>query len=460
MNAPLSELLLKLGMVAFLGGLLGLQVGSFWLGVSAALLLVIVMFLRYYERFNLWLSGGAGKEKPVLNNFWSNIRDQVARFNRQHEMEKAQLLADLDFFKDSFQALESAVIVANKESGIDWANEAAERILGISLQRDRGESLLNLMRAPALVRYIEKGDFDEPLQVASPIDPQRKLELQATVFREEYILVFARDITAYAQLERVRQDFIANVSHELKTPLTVIRGYLELLQDKRTELPLSMQPAFEKMLVQSKRIDNLVNDLLWLSKLESLPQPEAGEPVLLAALLKTLVEEARIAAGDIVISLDFSEASSSRDELPAESSLCINGNYEELRAAFSNLLQNAIKYTPGGGHIDIVCRRRLDQLLVQFKDDGIGIDPVHLPRLTERFYRVDDSRTSETGGTGLGLAIVKHVLMRHNGRLEIWSRPGRGSIFTCVLPASRISLVPPGPESGGTNRTRDGTAQP
>lgn len=438
MNSTYQKTLLKLIFAALVGLMLGAQLGNPWIGLSAALLLLIVSNLRNFQRFNRWMAAGPETPRPVLNSIWSDIRDQVVRIVRQHEKEEKRLRSDLDFFKDSFQALESAVLVVDSERQIDWANTAAQSMLGISYPRDSGVQLLNLLRGPALLKYLDSGDFAEPLQMISPRDAQRELEVQATVFRDDNMLIFVRDITAVAQLERVRQDFVANVSHELRTPLTVINGYLELLRENQQKLPESLMPVFDKMLDQSKRMGHLVNDLLWLSRLESMPPEEGGEALGFSGMWQGIIEDARISAPGVEIKLDVAPDIFAREGFDS-SSLCIHGSYEELRAAFANLLQNAVKYTGEGGHIEVNCRRHLETFRVQVKDDGIGIDPVHLPRLTERFYRADDSRTSATGGTGLGLAIVKHVLKRHDATLEIASRPGKGSSFTCVFPLARVS---------------------
>ncbi|MBT8138679.1 MAG: phosphate regulon sensor histidine kinase PhoR [Gammaproteobacteria bacterium] len=441
MNATFQSLILRLALSGLLGALIGLQLGNIWLGLCAALFGATVFFLRDFQRFYTWLSSGAGPEKPLLSTFWSNVRDQVVRIVRQHENEKTQLVADVEFFKDSFQALDSAVLVVDRSGEIDWANAAAEKMLGISLQRDSGEPLQNLLRAPAFLKYFESQKFDEPMLMRSPVDRSRQLEVQATVFREEYTLIFVRDITNYAQLERVRQDFVANVSHEMRTPLTVINGYLELLMDNKKELAEDVHAVLKKMLVQSRRMDDLVNDLLWLSRLESMPQPDRSEQFSLKGMLDGIIEDARVGSPSVTIELRIAN-DIFRDATVTPEQIQMHGAYEELRAAISNLVQNALKYTSADGHISIECSRYFNDFYLQVKDDGVGIDPVHLPRLTERFYRVDDSRTTDTGGTGLGLAIVKHVLKRHDARLRIRSKPGKGSTFTCVFPIASLSYTP------------------
>ena len=333
--------------------------------------------------------------------------------------------------QDSFQAIDSAVVVLDRNGYIDWCNQATTVLLGINYETDRGRPLANLLRAPEFIRYLEERKFAKPLQVADPKNPAKCLEVQATPFRVNYTLLFVRDVSSLVALERTRQDFVANVSHELRTPLTVITGYLETLRDNATQLPSVWENVLNEMLTQSHRMDHMVTDLIWLSRLESLPPDHDREPVGVEALLASIVADAQVSSEHKKISLSMPESSSA-------SSLAIIGSFVELRSAFTNLVQNAVKYTKAGDEVTVRCFFRGDNFCVSVEDTGEGIDSAHIPRLTERFYRVDDSRTGATGGTGLGLAIVKHVLVRHDARLLITSKIGQGSKFICTFPASRI----------------------
>ena len=451
MRSLFQSTLLQLALFASLGLVVGYELSSIWAGLALAAVIYIAIMLLNFRRVSDWLLLDARVEIPVANTFWTTIMDQISRIIRKLEVENSALKADVDFFKDSFEALDSAVVVIDERGEIDWANVAAQALLGVAIARDKGELLVNLIRAPEFINYLDSGDFSKPLKLHSPVDPQLSLEIQATPFRHEYVLIFVRDVSELAHLESIRQDFIANVSHELRTPLTVITGYLDIIKGRDDQMPPAMLRVVDQMLEQSQRMDSMVNDLIWLSRLETLPEGQKTELIPLAGLVFGLIEEARISAPDKAVSfkLDQSTEGASSGSVVVSSEglalaavdnrVAIRGNYDELRAAFSNLLQNAIKYTAVDGCIEIIGSWQRDGFQLKFKDNGIGIDPVHLPRLTERFYRVDDSRTSSTGGTGLGLAIVKHVLIRHQAELHVSSTGGHGSSFTCVFPAHLVT---------------------
>ena len=441
MRSLFSAELFKLFVLSGLGMLVGVQWGNIWFGLSAGLIIYIFFILRYYQRYHEWLTQGATSNKPFTNTFWSTIMDQIIRLLNDLRGRNRQLEADVDYFKESFQALESGVVVLDDRGRIDWANRAAKDLLGIELERDREEAFVNLLRAPEVLQYLDARVFDQPLDINSPRSIDIRLELQATTFLRNYTLIFVRDISELYKLESMRRDFVANVSHELRTPLTVITGYLETLGDHTENLPDVWSKAIGQMLEQSHRMDNMVEDLIWLSRLETLPGGEAFlEMVPLEGLLASVVADAKLAHPDKTIEVDVAAASFDNLQPSLDWPLQLRGDYNELRSAFSNLVQNAVKYTAVNGEIIISCYRHRDTVVVRVSDNGEGIDPVHIPRLTERFYRADSSRTSTTGGTGLGLAIVKHVLARHEGELQITSKLGRGSHFACVFPLQRLKL--------------------
>ncbi|MDG1938055.1 MAG: phosphate regulon sensor protein PhoR [Pseudomonadales bacterium] len=444
----------KIILMSFIGLLVGYQWDNIWLGLSIALAIYILSHLYYYRRLDEWLAKGGSAEKPFTDLFWSTIMDQVLRLLSQLRRDKAQLKSDVEYFKESFQALESAVVVVDTRGAIDWCNLASANLLGIDITRDRSQLFNNLIRSPEAISYLEARQFDKPLEIVSPLAIDIRLELQATTFRQNYTLIFARDVTEVFKLESMRRDFVANVSHELRTPLTVITGYLETLRDHGEDLTPVWSRAIAQMLEQSHRMDSMVEDLIWLSRLEALPAKDNEIEVIdLKAILASVVSDAQLSAPNKIVDIDIAmdkftalgtglaEPGNSLAE-PCNSlagPLQIMGSYLELRSAFGNLVQNAVKYTAEDGHIQVQCFPRHNKLIVRVVDNGDGIDSLHLPRLTERFYRADSSRTTATGGTGLGLAIVKHILARHDAELDIASVVDEGSQFSCVFPLSRLS---------------------
>lgn len=431
MNSLFRVAILRLTLFLFLGVLAGYQIGNILLGLVFALSAFIFTMLFNYRLFQQWLDLGATTKKPLLNSFWIGIVDQINRIVGKLKEENDKLRADVEFFRDSFQVLDSAVIVIDAKGAIVWANSAALTMLGVNYERDQRELLVNLFRAPAFIKYLNNKQFDDFLIINSPGDASKTLEVQAIPFRQSQVLIFARDISELAQLERVRQDFLANVSHELRTPLTVLTGYLETLKDNASQFPSAWSNVFEQMLEQSNRMDNMVTDVIWLSRLESLPDDEYHDRVPVAGLIQSIISDISVAS-DKTLSLSMDS------RIQSDKPISLLGSYDELHSAFSNLIQNAVKYTGPEGVISVTCYHRGDTFRVNVSDNGEGIDPVHIPRLTERFYRTDESRASSTGGTGLGLAIVKHVLGRHDARLEITSQLGKGSDFICVFPNSRL----------------------
>ena len=284
------------------------------------------------------------------------------------------------------------------------------------------------MRNPLFVAYLEQENFSEPLQISSPADANLTLSIRIVPYGNKQHLLVARDITKLQRLEKVRQDFVANVSHEMRTPLTVINGYLETLCDDRTAPP-EMLNLYDQMHQQSARMQSIVNDLLLLAKLESNDTQATHRMMKLDGLFSILREEAESLSGDKHHKIDFD----------IDKDLMVRGSEAELHSVFSNLVSNAIRYTPDKGTVTVRWYRCGEEGCFEVEDSGIGIARQHIDRLTERFYRVDVGRSRHSGGTGLGLAIVKHVLMRHQAKLKITSEEGVGSKFTCVFPAERIN---------------------
>jgi two-component system phosphate regulon sensor histidine kinase PhoR len=316
----------------------------------------------------------------------------------------------------------------DSQGNLEWWNRAAETLLGLKTPQDSGQSITNLLRDPRFIDYFERGSYLEPLELPSPINDRRRLQFHITRYGNREHLMLVRDVTRLFQLEQMRKDFVANVSHELRTPLTVIAGYLETLLDNVEDVNPRWLRALQQMQQQGGRMQNLLNDLLLLAKLEATDYPSDNQPVAVDLLLLSIRGDAQALSGERM----------QRISLEADPHLRLKGSEAELRSAFSNLVFNAVKYSPKEGEIRI--RWWGDEQGAHFsvQDNGPGIEARHLPRLTERFYRVDSSRASNTGGTGLGLAIVKHVLLRHRARLEIDSSLGKGSTFTCHFPAQQV----------------------
>jgi len=320
--------------------------------------------------------------------------------------------------------------VLDAANRIDWANERALAQLGLDLAHDRGQPIVNLVRQPEFLRYVEAGDYSASIVVASMRDPGRRLALQLVPFAAEQKLLMSRDVTELEAVARMRRDFIASVSHELKTPLTVISGFIETLQDIDVD-ERQRRRFLSLMQEQAMSMQRLIADLLTLSALESDQSPLAEERFAIAPLLGALAADARaLSKGEHTITLDVAN--------PAT----VIGARDEIASAFGNLVSNAVRYTPAKGRIALSWSVDADGGgIFAVTDSGIGIAAEHVPRLTERFYRVDRSRSRDTGGTGLGLAIVKHVLLRHQAELVIASERGKGSTFAAHLPAKRVERL-------------------
>jgi two-component system phosphate regulon sensor histidine kinase PhoR len=308
---------------------------------------------------------------------------------------------------------------------IAWCNDMASLHLEIDPAKDLGRPLTHLVRIPEFQAYLDEGDFTHPQIVEPPNADGRVLSLQVVPYGADQRLVLSRDVTQFKRVERMRREFVANVSHELRTPLTVVSGFLETLRDEKD--PRAAARAIDLMTEQAKRMERLVEDLLTLSALESSPPPPMEEPIAMSPLMERLGAEARALSGG-----------RHRIALASEPGVDLLGNEKEIASAFGNLVSNAIRYTPAGGEVRLTWRADPEGAAFEVADSGIGIEAEHIPRLTERFYRVDRGRSRETGGTGLGLAIVKHALSRHGATLEIASRPGEGSRFSARFSGPRV----------------------
>lgn len=420
--------LLLVGLLVF-----GLTSGYLLQFLLAGLALYLVRLLWQMHKLQQWLaSSSVALPPPIGSGIWGEIFERIYVLLRQREQERDRLQQSVSYLQESFSAIDAGVVMLSSMQAIQWSNSAAERLLGLKLPEDRGQLLANLVRDPAFSRYLAANNCTATLKIASPVNNALRLEIQATVFGEQNRVVFVRDITALHKLETVRQDFVANLSHELRTPLTVIHGYIETLEGVIGKLGPPWPKALTQMHQQTTRMEVLLRDLLLLSNLESMAAIEesADEQVALRLMLETLRETALAAT-----------EGSRQVTLTCDPALHMQGNRLQLESIFSNLIFNAVKYSEEGGKINISFYLHKTQAVFSVADDGIGIDPVHIPRLTERFYRVDKSRSVKRGGTGLGLAIVKHALRYYAAELRIQSEPNKGSVFSCLFPADKFTLL-------------------
>jgi two-component system phosphate regulon sensor histidine kinase PhoR len=406
----------------------------FALGVLAAgALAILVRHLYYLDLLTRWAAGPLDAPVPEARGVWADVFTAMYRRTRLRAAMQRELEHLVERFRRAADALPEGVVVLDAPNRIDWVNPTAMDQLGLAMPHDRGQAIVNLVRAPEFLRYVERGDFGEPVVVASLRD-RRTLALQLVPFGLDEKLLLSRDVTQLEAVTRMRRDFIANVSHELKTPLTVISGFVETLQDIELE-PRQRGRYLALMQDQARSMQRLVEDLLTLSALESEDHPPRDDAFAVAPLLLELSADAKaLSRGEHAVTVDIGQAAA------------IHGSRDELKSGLGNLVSNAVRYTPAGGEIRLTWRIDEDGSGVfSVADSGIGIAAEHIPRLTERFYRVDRSRSRATGGTGLGLAIVKHVLLRHHAELVVASTPGKGSTFSIKLPARNVEAWPVAP---------------
>lgn len=403
----------------------GIPLGLSGWGAAAGLAVWATLQVRRQIQLYEWLERRDDSAPPEATGAWGELLDKLARRQRRALRREASLNATIDRFQQSTAALNDAIVIIDPNNNIEWWNGTADTLLGLR-PVDQGKPLLNLLRDPRFVRYYRKSDYHDPLQLKSPLNSDILLQYQINRFGEGDRLLIARDVTRLMKLEQTRQDFVANASHELRTPLTVIRGYLETFLDQ--ELPRPLLRGMSQMQQQTRRMENLVSDLLLLSRLETTQHENDENPVHIQSMARQIQHDA----------IELSAENEHQVTLDIDPDYDLYGHERELQSAFSNLAFNAIRYTPEHGEIHI--RWYVDANGGHFSvtDTGIGIEAHHIPRLTERFYRVDEGRSTASGGTGLGLAIVKHVLMRHGAHLHITSTPGRGSTFSCEFPRERI----------------------
>lgn len=413
-----------LATIALVGLIVGKVTGQYWLSFNLCVLTYLFRHVYHIHRLLHWLRGGG--KPPQSNGIWDEIYYLIYRLRRRNKSRKKRLLAMLERFRTATAALPDATVVLGPRDEIDWFNEAAERLLGLR-KGDIGQQIGNLLRNPKFVEFLSGTRYDTTVNIASPVLDKGQLEIRLVPYGEDLRLLIAQDVTQLRFMEKVRSDFVSNVSHELRTPLTVLRGYLETLGDADEELLAQHQMIVRRMEEQTTRMQRLIDGLLSLTKLESGALAPVKR-VSVRRLLASVCDEARL-MGQEGQALD----------LCVDSNADVLGVEAELRSAFSNLVVNALKYVNGTGRVFVRWRDEEGGGVLEVEDNGPGIAAEHLPRLTERFYRVESGKSSGNKGVGLGLAIVKHVMTRHEGELKIVSAIGKGSCFSCKFPEKRLS---------------------
>ncbi len=431
-------------LMLLVGGALGFLAGQFTAspvsmalaGASAAVALFVTLDGMRGERLMLWLRGGQDHPAPRDAGLWGELGYRIEKAMRQRERDRQSEETRLHQFLAAIEASPNGVLLLDAQERIDWCNRVAAEHFDLDPQRDRLQRVTNLVRAPAFVSFLQGGQFDRPVRFSAP-GGRCTLEVTVRPYADDMKLVLSQDITEAERSDAMRRDFVANVSHEIRTPLTVLSGFVETM----ARLPLSEGERARVLVLmeqQTQRMQALVADLLTLAQLEGSPRPTHDRWVSVEALMRrALADGQALSAGRHTLQMHGGTGEDAAE---------LAGSDSELFSALGNLVSNAVRYTPEGGRIDVHWRWREDgsgELCVV--DSGPGIAREHIPRLTERFYRVDGSRSRDTGGTGLGLSIVKHVAQRHGGEIDIQSELGQGSSFRLLLPALRVRRVAAAP---------------
>jgi len=396
---------------------------------AGGLLFSLLLHYRHISALRRWLEDPRLEAVPQGWGIWDEVFADFYRLLRRQSRSQSRLTATVKDFQQASAAMPDGVVILDAADRIEWCNPKAEEHFGLDRARDLGQQITYLVRQPRFAEYLHSQNYSDPLVLRQSRGTDLILSVQLVPYGDRQKLVISRDVTDLERVETMRRDFIANVSHELRTPLTVLGRFLETITDLDAGDSALVRRSLPLMMDQTRRMQRLVEDLLALSRLESSHTPVREAPVNVPDMVRALYRDAcALSGGRHRVTLDLA----SEDWLSAAE--------DELRSAFTNLISNAVRYTPERGEIAIGWRRAGEHGVFSVRDTGIGIAPHHIPRLTERFYRVDRSRSRETGGTGLGLAIVKHVLNRHQARLHIASEPGRGSTFSAEFPAERLRV--------------------
>jgi len=406
-------------LLAVAGWVIGYPLAAMEIGLACFVIWHAVNVWKFYD----WLKNPQ-KDLPESRGIWAEIFDGIRTLDRQKRQQETRYRNMIAEFQGLTNALPDATLVIDAYENITWCNNTSVTMLGLKLPDDLGQAVTNLLRDPEFADWLSSGDrARQTLEIPSPINDSRWLHVTAVPFQQDQCLIVLRDVTDIHNVEQIRRDFVANISHELRTPVTVLLGYLELLQNHSAP---EVSEAVKRMHGQTVQMKSLLDDLLELSRLQSDEIQGEEREINIPAMLEQLKEQAEdISKGNHILNFEI------------DPDLWLCGISEDLESAFRNLIINAIRYTPAGGSISVTWQNSSDGPCFAVKDTGIGIPKRDLPRLTERFYRVGNDRTRRSGGTGLGLAIVKHVMNAHKARLAIRSELGEGSEFTCTFPRER-----------------------
>ncbi len=429
----LQDFWIRVSLPVAYGALLALLLWGIFSAVIALsfmlLLLLAVMAYRAKQLYKLgqWLNDPRLESIPNAGGIWDDVFSSLYKMVKKHNQTKQDLAEELQHIEQATAALPEGVVSLNEVNRVEWCNPLAEQHFGLDASSDILQDITYLVRQPEFIEYLHSKSYDEPLVMKAARHEDMVLSIRLVPYGGNKHLLISHDVTQLERIETMRRDFVANVSHEMRTPLTVVNGFVENLLDMPDLSQEKIRHALELMAEQTRRMDHLVSDLLTLSRLENDQSPLRTEMVDMKSLLSEVYQDGKMLSdGRHQYSLEM------------EGPLQISGNREELRSAFTNLVSNAVRYTPDGGSIRLRWELRSGQPEFSVQDSGIGIDAQHIPRLTERFYRVDRSRSRETGGTGLGLAIVNRIALRHHARLQISSRVGEGSTFSLIFPANSV----------------------
>ncbi|MEH6532442.1 MAG: phosphate regulon sensor histidine kinase PhoR [Photobacterium frigidiphilum] len=424
-----KKLVLELALFYFPWVILGLVFGYLPWFLLVATWIQLIWHFHNQLKMSDWLWKERSLTPPSGSGSWEPLFNGMYRLQQRNRRRRRELATLIRRFRNGAESLPDAVVVFRSEGNIVWCNKLAQHLLGLRWPDDAGQPISNLLRSPDFVRYIAKQEFEYPLEITSPLNYDRTLELRIMRYTEGEYLMVVRDVSQLKQLEGMRRNFFANVSHELRTPMTVLQGYLEMSKDPEMLAGPMWGKAHGVMTEQLVRMNSLVEQLLTLSKIEAAPTIELEETVNIPAMLDILEKEAISLSGDKNQHFTFD----------VDTSLNVFGDEDQLRSAVSNLVYNAVKHTPSNANITVRWYLSAGGPRLEVTDSGEGIGPQHIHRLTERFYRVDKARSRETGGSGLGLAIVKHALSHHDSQLEIESELEKGSTFSFTLPQRLVA---------------------
>lgn len=397
------------------------------LAFSLGLLIYLAGHIYWLDQLLWWFKSPDLKNIPEGSGLWEDVYSALLRYERNNTLKQTELNAALERFNTTANAIPDGLVILSASNEIEWCTKNAENQLGLDLTSDKNLPIVNLVRNSHFIAFLYNENYNEPFQLRHCRNSESILELWLIPLANQQKLLISRDITQFEKIDAMRRDFIANVSHELRTPLTVVGGFIETLSDMEGAIPENLRNYFGMMQDQTTRMRRLIEDLLTLSHIESNTQPPENQPIEMTSLINMLLNDGKaLSQGKHKISAEIGN------------NIDLVGAVDELQSALSNLVSNAIRYTPEEGEIHITWQLRNGQPVFSVRDNGIGIERNHIDRLTERFYRVDRSRSRETGGTGLGLSIVKHILTRHQAKLEITSQLGVGSTFSAVFPKARL----------------------